>query len=159
MRIVDLMSSDIWSDADITARTEALLRSQWSMQAQTILSRKALGVALGQFSLSSEEEAELAAFAEAGLSARLAGEQALSDMTLLRETLALEQCVIRLSRLPIKPTYDKKSTVTNESQFALDSGERLAAQQSLDHASNLAQALLAKRLKAFHDYQNVASSR
>ena len=69
MSFVNLMAYDVWSDADITARTEAMLRAQWSVQAQTILSRKAVGVALGQFTLSPEEEEELGAFAYASMQA------------------------------------------------------------------------------------------
>ena len=136
MSFVNLMSSDVWSDADITARTEALLRAQWSVQAQTILSRKAVGVALGQFTLSPEEEEELGAFAYASVQARMAGESAEADMQLLRNVLSFEAMKQRLSLPAIRLDHDDTGAVVNQPSADADAFERMQAQAGIDAATD-----------------------
>ena len=145
MSFVNLMASDVWSDADITSRTEAMLRAQWSVQAQTILSRKAVGVALGQFTLSPDEQIELGRFANAGLAARVAGEEARADMALLRQALEAERCYAILALPVTEPELGEEGEVTNQTELDLDEQNRTSAQQGIDKAGPEALALVEQR--------------
>ena len=48
MSFVNLFSNDIWSDADITRRTEAMVHSVTPAFEETILTRKVMAASMGQ---------------------------------------------------------------------------------------------------------------
>ena len=98
MSFVDLMANDFWSEADIVRRTEALIRSEFSQEAETILNRKVLGMTLGTYQASDAEQAELLRYSEVAQSAQAEGLVARGDMDLLGQVFILEQAQRRLNR-------------------------------------------------------------
>ncbi len=131
MSFVDLLGNDVWSEADIVRRTEALVRREFSRDAETILVRKVQGVALG-VPLSAEDEAEVAAFRAVVQSAQAEGVEARADMALLQTVLVHEAALARLA-LPV---------VEGD---ALDAAEREAAQALVNGASAETLSLYAMR--------------
>jgi hypothetical protein len=100
MSFVDLMVNDDWSEADIVNRTEAMVRSHVSVQAERILNRKVLGASRGEYTLSGDEQAELAVFQAISLDAQQAGEAARADMALLRAAWGYEAALQTLGDDP-----------------------------------------------------------
>jgi len=136
---VNLMASDVWSEADITNRTEALIASEFSPTAVAILNRKATGAALGQYQLSAEDAAEIARYAEVSERAREMGKQAMEDMALLREVLDVEKAMRRLGQ----PLADAEAA--DQAGIDADLAGRSAAQAVVDAASPAALALIQLR--------------
>lgn len=145
MSFINLMASDVWSDADITRRTEAMVRSRFTEAAELIINRKVQGAALGQYQLSLDEQAEVAAFNEAVFEARQAGEAARADMALLREVLAAEPAYLRLRRQTVAPALDEEGAVINQEALDADVAERAEAQAAMDSVSMPGLELLALR--------------
>ena len=132
MSFIDLMANDIWSDADITNRTEAMLRSQFSLIDEQVLNRKISGAALGSYVLTDADQQEIEAFGAAALAAQQAGIEARADMALLRQVFALEAAHRRLA---LPPVEDDES----------DAAERAEAQAVIDAATPEAAALYEQR--------------
>lgn len=131
---IDLMANDIWSDADITRRTEAMVRSEFSLEAETILNRKVAGISLGQYSPTPDDLAEMARFKSVVDAAHDEGVAARADMALLLQVFPLEEAQRRLDR----PLPGEEAT---EDEIAADAAERAAAQAVIDAASPEATAL------------------
>lgn len=91
MSFIDMMANDVWSDADITARTEAMVRSVMSLADELVLNRKVQGAALGQYTLTSEDETQMALLAQAGYAAQQEGIAARADMALLLQVFEVEK--------------------------------------------------------------------
>ena len=136
---VNLMASDVWSEADISNRTEALIASEFSPTAVAILNRKATGAALGQYQLSAEDAAEIARYAEVSERAREMGKQAMEDMALLREVLDVEKAMRRLGQ-PLAG-----AEAADQAAIDADLAERSAAQAVVDAASPAALAMIQLR--------------
>lgn len=100
MSFINLMANDVWSEADIVARTEAIVRSQFSAIDEQILNRKVTGQVLGQYTLTTAEQAEVQAFATATESARQEGVAARADMALLSQALGVEAGTIDPTTVP-----------------------------------------------------------
>lgn len=133
---IDLMANDVWTDADILRRTESLIRAEFSAEAETILNRKAMGMALGTYQPTPEEVADLARYQVTVEEARLAGVAARADMALLAVVMGMEQAARRLAQ-PELPEEDPG--------YAEDQAERVAAQAIMDAASPEAAALFEAR--------------
>lgn len=99
---INLMANDIWSDADITRRTEAMLRTEFSQEAETILNRKVLGMSLGTYTPTAQDQLDMARYNETALAAQATGVAARADMALLSQTLVYEAAMRRLER-PLPP--------------------------------------------------------
>lgn len=125
---VNLMGNDIWTETDIINRTEALIRSEFPDAAVAILNRKATGAALGQYTMTAEEQGELARYVQVCEEARQAGIAARADMALLQAALDVEAAQRRLA--------------------SEDESERAAAQAVIDAAAPEALALVAARSAA-----------
>jgi hypothetical protein len=97
---IDLMANDVWSDADITRRTEAMIRTEFSAEAETILNRKALGLAMGNYEPSMQDLMDMARYNSVAMAAQAAGIAARADMALLLQALALEEAQARLDADP-----------------------------------------------------------
>lgn len=136
MSFINMMANDVWSDSDITNRTEAMIASEFSSVKLAILNRKATGAALGQYQLNAEEASEITRYAELSESARLAGVKAKADMELLLEVFKLEAANARLALDP--------STVP-DSEIAADIEDRRTAQAVVDTASAEAKAIVLLR--------------
>lgn len=90
MRFINLLANDVWSETDIVNRTEAMVRSTFSEQEETILSRKLFGFMMG-LSVPTADEAELLTRSERVLrEAQAAGLEARADMLLLQRVLDYE---------------------------------------------------------------------
>lgn len=135
---INLMASDIWSDADITRRTEAMIRSEFSVEAETILNRKALGMSLGSYQPTQQELADMARYDQVARDAQQAGIDARADMALLLQVLAMEDARRRLDQPPLP------EDATPE-QIEQDAAERAAAEAVLANATPEAQALFLLR--------------
>lgn len=95
---VDLMGDTVFTDSQITRRTESMVRQQFNAERETILNRKAVGATLGQYTLTTAEQAELAEFQTAAEAARAEGEAARADNALLSAAIAYERATVRLQR-------------------------------------------------------------
>jgi hypothetical protein len=124
---INLMANDIWPDADITRRTEAMVRSEFSLEAETILNRKVAGISLNQYTPTPEDLAEMARFKVVVDAAQGEGVLARADMALLIQVFPLEDAQRRLDK-PLPP-----EDATDEEK-AQDADERAAAQAVIDGA-------------------------
>lgn len=129
MSFVNLMASDVWSEQDVINRMEAMIRSQYSSDEQSILNRKISGAMVGQYAMTADEQAEVAAYAGVCRTAQLEGRDARADMALLSQVLALEAAQVLLAR-PDDGT---------------DADARAAAQTVVEQATPEALALYALR--------------
>jgi hypothetical protein len=101
---VNLMGFDVWSEADIINRTEAMLRSKYSVQEELILNRKIAGMELGLYTMTPDEQAEMNDFNVTVFTSRAAGDAARADMALLQQALNVEAAQTALNALPAAPT-------------------------------------------------------
>lgn len=124
---IDLMASDVWTDADITRRTEAMVRKEFSVEAETVLNRKVVAMGIGQYEPTAADMFEMARFRDVVEAAHDAGVAARADMALLAQVLALEAAHRRLAQ-PLPPD-DAPPEDT-----AADAAERAAAQAVVDGA-------------------------
>ena len=90
---INLMADDIWSEKDITNRTEAMVRSVISADDEVILNRKITGVILSQWVMSEEDLALQSRFAAVLALAHQTGIEARADMALLQKALDHESGV------------------------------------------------------------------
>lgn len=134
MSFVNLMGNDVWSEADIVNRTEAMIRSVFSDQVVAILNRKATGAALGQYTMTDDERAELARYAQACEDAHQAGNAARADMALLQRALDVEAAQRRLL-LPLYAGPVLLEDGTADPQAEADAAQRAAAQAVIDGAT------------------------
>lgn len=139
MSFVDLMANDAWSDADILRRTEAMIRSEFSAEAEAIINRKAMGLALGTYQPTAEEFVELGRYQSVIEAARMAGNAARADMARLRVVMEMEQAARRLSQPALAEGY---------AGHAEDQADRAAAQAVIDAADGDATALFEARRSA-----------
>lgn len=142
MRFVNLMADDVWTPADIINRTEAVVRAEFSAQSEVILNRMVSGAVLGQYTLTAEEQAQVARFAAVTLEARAAGTQALADMALLAQAMAVEAAQQRLALPVVDPETGEPA------QIEADADERAEAQAVVDTATQAALDLVADRAAA-----------
>ena len=91
MSFINLLANDVWSDADMLRRTESMIRSEFSQEAETILNRKAVGMALGTYTPSAEEIVEMGRYTTVVEAARVELQVAQADMVLLTSVFELEK--------------------------------------------------------------------
>ena len=111
MSFIDLMKNDIWSDSDISARTESLVRSQFSASEEFILNRKFSGQIAGMYELTGEEQAQLVNFQIISSLAQAEGVAARADTELLLSTIKVEAAQKRLAQYSLelgKPEVTKE---------------------------------------------------
>lgn len=138
---INLMANDVWSEADIVRRTEAMIRSEFSLEAETILNRKVLGISIGSYEASEADLAEIARYDAVAKNAQAAGVAARADMALLAKVFPLEEAqrrldrpalaaaVERLQQPTIEPVLDETTNeIVNGEEIAADKAEREAAE-------------------------------
>ena len=133
--IVNLMASEVWSDADINMRVQAIIRYQVTQEDEmkaARLDRKP--------SKDSTDIAFIAGVDAVIASAVAEGRQARTDMTLLDQVLRLEQATVRLSSPVIEPE-DDQGNVTNQVIIDVDTAVRTKYQDMIDTASTEVRAL------------------
>ncbi len=137
--MINLLSNDIWSERDIVSHTEALVHQVTPVADEMVLNRKLTAASMGQWTLTAEEQAELAAYSEACLAAHQVGIQMRADMALLNEVLAYEAAMARLALPPV--TEPLTITVTDQDgvasevpnpAIAQDAEARMLAQMAID---------------------------
>ena len=139
---INLLANDIWTDADITRRTEAMVRTEFSAEAETILNRKVAGISLNQYTPTPEDLAEMARFRAVVDAAQAAGVAARADMVLLSQTLVYEAAKKRLAKTTLQDAWDRlqlpevepivdqeTGEVLNQAEVDQDKAERAIAQQ------------------------------
>lgn len=134
MSFINLMVNDIWSDADITARTEAMVRSVISLQDELVLNRKIQGANLEQYTLTPEDQVQMALLAQAGFNAQQEGIAARNDMILLLKVLEYEKAKSRLSLPVIESVLDEENNILNQEEIDIDVQERNSVQYIIDNA-------------------------
>ena len=140
MSFINLMANDVWSEADIIRRTEAMIRSEFSLDMETILNRKVLGISIGSYTPTEADLAEIARYDQVAKAAQAAGVDARADMALLLQVFPLEaaqRCLDRptiaaawerLQQPKLRPIIDPETgEVTNAEAVSLDTAERAAA--------------------------------
>lgn len=101
MSFINLLANDVWSDADMLRRTESMIRSEFSQEAETILNRKAVGMALGTYTPSTEEVAEMERYTTVVEAARVELQAAQADMALLTQVFELEKADRIMKQMPL----------------------------------------------------------
>lgn len=134
MSFINLMVNDIWSDADITSRTESMVRSVISLQDELVLNRKIQGANLGQYTLTQEDQSQMLILAQAGIAAQQEGIAARKDMALLLKVLEYEKIKARLARSVIEPVLDEDGNILNQEEIDSNTIERNADQEIIDGA-------------------------
>lgn len=90
MSFINCLGSDIWSEADIINRTEALIASEFPVNTVAILNRKVTASTIGAYALTDDEQADVARYDQVCTAAAIEGHAARADMTLLLEVLEIE---------------------------------------------------------------------
>lgn len=139
MSFIDLMANDIWSDADITKRTESMIRSEFSAEAETILNRKVAGISLGQYKPTDEDLAEMARFKVVVDNAQNEGVKARKDMALLLEVLTLEENIRKLNDAPLPEESEEPTVPVDPSTLIDNASDDVKALYNLRNPSNISE--------------------
>lgn len=73
-----------WTDTDITNRSEAIIRSSFSLTEELIILRKLIAVGMGMYELSPDEQSEVQLFFNTCVGAQMAGRAAKAKLAELR---------------------------------------------------------------------------
>lgn len=126
---VDTMANHIWSDADITRRTEAMIRSEFSVENEHILNRKVLAASVGAYTLTEEEQQEVERYTNVTMNARVAGVAAREDMQLLLKAFPIEEAQQRLNRPQLSVAWDRFQQPVVEQELDPSTGEVMNASE------------------------------
>lgn len=127
MSFVNLLANDIWSEADIVRRTEAMIRSEFSIEAETILNRKVLSSNMGTYVLTPEDQAQMLRYAQVAQAAQDAGMEARADMELLSKTMVYEAAVRRLEQPVIEDDIQDEAERADATAIIDDASEEVLA--------------------------------
>ena len=123
---VDMMANDVWSQADIDAKVQAMIRSRYSDNDELKAARLAR---------SGGDPAFVAAVDEWIASCVAEGRKARDDMTLLLQVFDVEAAERRLALPVVEPEYDEQGNVINQEAIDLDTAERELAQAVVSGAN------------------------
>lgn len=113
MSFIDLMSNNIFTEADILNRTQAMVRTFYSDEQEKILSRKVTGMMLGGYSLSIPEQEEIANFSTIVNQAKIENELATIDNELLKQIIEVEKSYLKL-QVPIPEEIIEEGIIINQ---------------------------------------------
>lgn len=133
---INLMADDVWSEADIINRTEAIIAAEFPPARHAILQRKVQGQGMGVYVLTEQEQQELQRYALVSAHAGSLADAARADMALLQAAFDAEAAQRRLAQPPADPPTDE------------DDVQRVAASAVLDAVTPEVQALLDARAAA-----------
>lgn len=138
---IDLMSNDVWGEADIKARLHAEIRSEVSELVETELNRALQGAMLGMHTLTPHEQEGLLHFKTATDRVALLGECARADAALLAQTMALEVAQRRLAQpqgdtLDEQDAADRAAAIETVAQTGVPALE-LATKRATHHAGDV----------------------
>lgn len=134
MSFINMLANDVWTEAEIVNRTEAMVRSRVSLADELVLNRKIEGARAGQYTPSLEDEAQMAELAAAGMEAQMAGIAARTDMLTLLEVFEVEAAEKRLALPVVEPLFDDEFNIVNQAEVDADNAERAIAQERIDAA-------------------------
>lgn len=161
MSFIDLMSNDHWTAADIQRRTEFIIRSDFSLEDETILNRKALGMALGTYELTESEAYELQRYTAVAENARIEYNSAFADMNLLNQVFKIEEAKKIQKLTPLdeaiefletevpEEILDEEGTITNQKEITTYNENLNKAQQTI--------SLYGSNIEAYQDALNKAN--
>ena len=132
---INMLANDVWSEQDITTRTEAMVRAAMPLQDELVLNRKVQGAALGQYTLTEKDQADMTRLAQAGFEAQQMGIAARADMALLLQVFEVEVAWKRLAAPIVEPILDEEGNGTNQDEVDTDIAERNAAQAVVSAAT------------------------
>jgi hypothetical protein len=136
MSFVDMMANDVWSNADIDAKVQAMIRSRYSENDELKAARLTR----------SGDGSDFVAAVDSWISQCVAeGRDARDDMALLLQVFDVENAQRRLDQPVLEPEYDEENNVTNQDALDQDAAERDAAQDVIDNASPEAMAVVEQR--------------
>lgn len=98
MSFVNLLGNDVWLEADIVNRTENMIAGEFTPDQVTILNRIATAAALGEYTLTDDEKAQIAHYNQVCLDARAAGDAARVDNARLVQALAYEAAQVQATQ-------------------------------------------------------------
>lgn len=125
-RFIDMMANDVWSDTDIDAKVQAMIRSRYSPNDELKAARLSR----------SGDDPEFVAAVDAWIAQCVAeGRQARDDMAMLTEVMQVETAERRLNHPIVEPELDDDGNVTNQDAIDADEAERAEAQAVIDAAS------------------------
>lgn len=138
MSFINLMANDVWSDADITRRTESMIRSEFSLDDETILNRKVLSISLGTYTPTEKDLADIERYNAVAVAAKIEGVAARNNMDLLLKVFPLENAQHRLDKtslqfawdriqLPVAEPIYENDMLVNQEEIEKDETERNAA--------------------------------
>lgn len=126
MSFIDMMANDVWSDLDIDAKVQAMIRSRYSPNDELKAARLAR----------SGENPEFVAAVDAWIAQCVSeGRQARDDMALLQQVFKVEDAERRLALPAMEPELNEEGNVTNQDAIDADKAERVEAQAVIDAAS------------------------
>lgn len=134
MSFIDLMSSNVFTDSEITRRTELMIRTYFTEEEELILNRKLSAKMTGVYTPTPEEEAEFARFGMVAMQAQQEGIAARADNNLLIEILHVEPSFLRLRQPLVEPVYED-GEIINQEEIDFDLEQRAEAQSVVDSAS------------------------
>jgi hypothetical protein len=144
MSFIDLMSSNVFTDSEITRRTELMIRTYFTEEEELILNRKLSAKITGVYTPTPEEEAEFVQFGMVAMQAQQEGIAARADNTLLIEILHVEPSFLRLRQPLVEPIYEDEQII-NQEEIDLNIAERADAQVVVDSASGEVMEWIEKR--------------
>jgi hypothetical protein len=100
---INLMGSDVWSEADIKSRLHSEIRAEVTEFAETELNRALQGAALGMHTLSQQEQVSLMHFKAVTDRVAALGVTARADAALLRGAMAVEAALQLQARPDASP--------------------------------------------------------
>ena len=135
MSFINLLANDIWTDADITRRTESMVHSEFPLEEENILHRKVTGSMGGMYQLTEDEQRSLQRYTQLCEYAKQEGIAARNDMALLLRVFELENANLRLHQPIVEPILDESGNVINQEEIDNDTKERYDAQEIMNNAS------------------------
>lgn len=126
---IDLTASDIWSDADIKSRSQAILRSVFSKERESQVIRNITCSQAGLYTLTDEEKADIELYKKTSFLIKESIDSATKDRDLLLQVIPVESAYRRIM-------LEVKSEGYSEEEIAIDQEERLEAQSIIESASD-----------------------
>jgi hypothetical protein len=120
MSFIDLYSNNVFTDAEITRRTELMIRTHFTEEEELILNRKLSAKMSGVYTPTPEEEADFVRFGIVAMQAQQEGIAAKKDNELLKEILRVEPSYLRLREPIVTDDYEDQAA-REEAQTVVDS--------------------------------------
>lgn len=152
---VDLLANDVWSEQDITNRTQAMVRTFFPAEEEIIINRDISGMGFG-IPLSAAQYGQVVALKTLLLQTRALGAKARADMVLLLDAMKVQAALLRLDADVPEPEFEirldgegepvETEVVVNQSALDEDEAARAEAQAVVDAATDDAKLLAEVRL-------------